>query len=201
MDAIFMNSENSKTSDPHRLLLNPSDKTNLKRIDKYVALSNISIYYAQKNIKKSCKNYKFKIPAPTWNKEFELSGRSFSVSIIQDYIQYILKQHEAVTDNLSIRIYVNKIENRITYKIKTGYYFELLTPETMKLVGSTKSNCGNVTRLEITEVVLIHSNILGNGYQQYSRVLYTFVPNKSFGQLLDISPMNFIFLKTFDSEF
>ena len=160
MDAIFMNSENSKTSDPHRLLLNPSDKTNLKRIDKYVALSNISIYYAQKNIKKSCKNYKFKIPAPTWNKEFELSGRSFSVSIIQDYIQYILKQHEAVTDNLSIRIYVNKIENRITYKIKTGYYFELLTPETMKLVGSTKSNCGNVTRLEITEVVLIHSNIL-----------------------------------------
>ena len=71
----------------------------------------------------------------------------------------------------------------------------------MKLVGSTKSNCGNVTRLEITEVVLIHSNILGNGYQQYSRVLYTFVPNKSFGQLLDISPMNFIFLKTFDSEF
>ena len=201
MDAIFMNSENSKTSDPHRLLLNPSDKTNLKRIDKYVALSNISIYYAQKNIKKSCKNYKFKIPAPTWNKEFELSGRSFSVSIIQDYIQYILKQHEAVTDNLSIRIYVNKIENRITYKIKTGYYFELLTPETMKLVGSTKSNCGNVTRLEITEVVLIHSNILSNGYQQYSRVLYTFVPNKSFGQLLDISPMNFIFLKTFDSEF
>ena len=201
MDAIFMNSENSKTSDPHRLLLNPSDKTNLKRIDKYVALSNISIYYAQKNIKKSCKNYKFKIPAPTWNKEFELSGRSFSVSIIQDYIQYILKQHEAVTDNLSIRIYVNKIENRITYKIKAGYYFELLTPETMKLVGSTKSNCGNVTRLEITEVVLIHSNILSNGYQQYSRVLYTFVPNKSFGQLLDISPMNFIFLKTFDSEF
>ena len=201
MDAIFMNSENSKTSDPHRLLLNPSDKTNLKRIDKYVALSNISIYYAQKNIKKSCKNYKFKIPAPTWNKEFELSGRSFSVSIIQDYIQYILKQHEAVTDNLSIRIYVNKIENRITYKIKTGYYFELLTPETMKLVGSTKSNRGNVTRLEITEVVLIHSNILSNGYQQYSRVLYTFVPNKSFGQLLDISPMNFIFLKTFDSEF
>ena len=201
MDAIFMNSENSKTSDPHRLLLNPSDKTNLKRIDKYVALSNISIYYAQKNIKKSCKNYKFKIPAPTWNKEFELSGRSFSVSIIQDYIQYILKQHEAVTDNLSIRIYVNKIENRITYKIKTGYYFELLTPETMKLVGSTKSNCGNVTRLEITEVVLIHSNILSNGYQQYSRVLYTFVPNKSLGQLLDISPMNFIFLKTFDSEF
>ena len=201
MDAIFMNSENSKTSDPHRLLLNPSDKTNLKRIDKYVALSNISIYYAQKNIKKSCKNYKFKIPAPTWNKEFELSGRSFSVSIIQDYIQYILKQHEAVTDNLSIRIYVNKTENRITYKIKTGYYFELLTPETMKLVGSTKSNCGNVTRLEITEVVLIHSNILSNGYQQYSRVLYTFVPNKSFGQLLDISPMNFIFLKTFDSEF
>ena len=104
-------------------------------------------------------------------------------------------------------IYVNKIENRITFKIKTGYYLELLTPETMKLLGSTKSkitkdeNGENVPHLEITEVVLVHCNIVNNDYQQDSRVLYTFVPNKSFGQLLDISPKNFIFLKTFDSEF
>ena len=104
-------------------------------------------------------------------------------------------------------IYVNKIENRITFKIKTGYYIELLTPETMKLLGSTKrkiakdGNGENVLRLEITEVVLIHCNIVNKDYQQDSRVWYTFAPNKSFGQLLDISSKNFMFLKTFNSVF
>ena len=96
-------------------------------------------------------------------------------------------------------IYVNKIENRITIKIKTGYYLELLTPETMKLLGSTKSKItkhkdgDNVPHLEITEVILVHCNIGNNNYQQDSGVLYTFAPNKSFCQLLDISPQNFIF--------
>ena len=137
MDTIFMNSENSKTSDPHRLLLNLTDKINLKRSDKYVALSNLSIYYTWKNIKKSYKNNKFKISAPTWNEEFELPDESYSVSDIQDYFKYIFKEHETVSDNPSIMIYVNKIENRITFKIKTGYYLELLMPETMELLGST----------------------------------------------------------------
>ena len=144
-----MNSENRKISDPHRLLLNLTDKINLKRSDKYVVLSNLSIYYTWKNIKKSYKNNKFKISAPTWNEEFELPDGSYSVSDIQDYFKYILKKHETVTDNPSIRIYVNKIENRITFKIKTRFYLELLTPETMKLLGSkskiTKDeNCENV---------------------------------------------------------
>ena len=104
-------------------------------------------------------------------------------------------------------IYVNKIENRITFKIKIGYYLELLTPETMKLLGSTKSRITkdeyseNVSHLKITEVVLIHCNMVNNNYQQDLGVLYTFVPNKSFGQLLDISPENFISLRTFNSEF
>ena len=98
MNTIFMNSENSKTSDPHRLLLSLSDKTNLKRSDKYVALSNLSIYYACKNIKKPYNNNKFKISAPTWNNEFELPDGSYSVSDIQDYFKYILKKHETVTD-------------------------------------------------------------------------------------------------------
>ena len=104
-------------------------------------------------------------------------------------------------------MYVSKIENRITFRIKTGYYLELLMPKTMKLLGSTKSkitndkNSENKTHLEITEVGLAHCNNVKNDYQQDSRVLYTFIPNKSFGQLLDISPKNFIFLKTFDSEF
>ena len=91
MDTLFMNSENSKTSDPHRLLLNLSDKINLKRSDKYVALSNLSIYYTWKNVKRSYKNTKLKISAPTWNEEFELPDGSYSVSGIQDYFKYILK--------------------------------------------------------------------------------------------------------------
>ena len=106
-----------------------------------------------------------------------------------------------------IRIYVKKIENRITFKLKTGYYLEISTRETMKLLRSTKikikkdENCEIERYLEITEVVLIHCNIVNNYCQQNSRVLEAFVPNKSFGQLLQISPKNFIFLRRFDSEF
>ena len=80
-------------------------------------------------------------------------------------------------------------------------------PETIKLLGSTKSkitkdkNGKNITHLEITEVISVHCNIANTDYQQISKVLHTFVPNKSFGQLLDISPKSFIFLKTFNSEF
>ena len=96
-------------------------------------------------------------------------------------------------------LYVNKIENRVTFKIKRGHYLELLMAETMKLLGSTKSkinkdkNDENVPDIEITEVVLIHCNIVNNDYQQDSKVLYIFVSNKSFGQLLDISLKNFMF--------
>ena len=155
-------------------------------------------------MKMSFKNNKFKITALTWNEEFELSDESYSASNIQDYFEYILKQHETVTDNPSIRIYVNKIENTVTFKIKTGYYLKLLTPETIKLLGSTKikrTKDENVPHLEITEAVLIHCNIVNNDYQEVLRLLYTFVRNKSFGQLLNISPKNFIFLKNFISEF
>ena len=94
-----MNFENSKTSDPHRLLLNLSDKINLKRSEKYVALSNLSIYYTLKNIKKLNKDNKFKIATLTWNEEFELPDRSCSVSGIQDYFEYILKKQGTITDN------------------------------------------------------------------------------------------------------
>ena len=89
------------------------------------------------------------------------------------------------------------------FKIKTGYYLELLTTETRNLHGSTKSkitkheNGENVRYLEITEIVLVHCNIVNNNYLQNSRVLYTFVPDKSFGQLLDISSKNFFIFKSF----
>ena len=102
MDTIFMNSEDSKTSDPQRLLLNLSGKINLKRSDKYVALSNLSIYYTWENLKKSYKNNKFKISASTWNEEFEPFDGSYSVSDIQDYFECILTNYETVTDNPSI---------------------------------------------------------------------------------------------------
>ena len=104
-------------------------------------------------------------------------------------------------------MYVNKIENRITFKIKNEYSLELLTPETMKLLGSTKNkitkdkNGENLPHLEITEVILVHCNIVNNDYQQDSRVLYTFIPNKLFGSLLEISLTNHVFLKTFNSEY
>ena len=131
----------------------------------------------------------------------------YSVSNIQDYFKYILKKHGENIDKPSVQIYVNKIKNRITFKIKDGYSLQLLTPETMKLLGSTKNkitkdkNSENVPHLEITEVVLVHFNIVDNDYQQDSRVLYTFVPNKLFSSLVEISPTNHIFLKTFNSEF
>ena len=207
MDTIFMNSENSRTPEYHILVLKLTDKLDLRRGQKTVALSNLSIYYTWKNIKSSYNNNKFKISAPTWNEEFELPDGSYSVSDIQDYFEYILKKHSESFDNASIRIYVNEIKNRITFKIKNGYYIELLTLLTMKVLGSTESkinknkNGENVPHLEIVEVILVHCNLVNNDYQQNSRILYTFVPNKAFSSLLEISPKNHVFLKTFKSEF
>ena len=181
----------------------------LRRGQKTIALLNVSIYYTWKNVKNSYNNNKFKISAPTWSEEFELPDGSYSVSDIQDYFEYILKKHSESVHNPSIRMYINRIENRITFKIKNGYYLELLTPETMKLLGSTESkinkdkNGQKVPHLEIVELVLVHCNLVNNDYQQDSRILYTFVPNKAFGSLLEILPPNhfFFFLKAFNSEF
>ena len=89
--------------------------------------------------KKSYKNNRFKISPPTWNEEFELPDESYSISDIQDDFEYILKEHGEKTVNPYIRIYVNKVESRITFKMKTRYYLELLSTKTMKLLGSTKS--------------------------------------------------------------
>ena len=131
----------------------------------------------------------------------------YSVSNIQDYFLNILKKNGENTDKSSVWIYVNRIENWITFKIKDGYTIELLTKETMKLLGSIESkitknkNGENVPHFQITEVVLVHCNVFNNDYQQDSMVLYIFVPNKPFGSLLEISPTNHIFLKTFNSEY
>ena len=138
-----MNSENSKTFEPHVLILKLADKLDLRRGEKIIALSNLSIYYTWKNLKSSYNNNKFKISAPTWSDKFELKDGSYSVWNSQDYVEYILKKHEESTDNPSIKIYVNKIENVITFRIKNGYNLELLPLETMKLLGSTKNKRAN----------------------------------------------------------
>ena len=92
MDTIFINSENSKTSEYHVLELRLADKLDIRRRQKSVALSNLSISYTWRNIKSSYKNNKFKISAPTWSDEFEIPDGSYSISDIQDYFEYILKK-------------------------------------------------------------------------------------------------------------
>ena len=153
-----MNSKYGGASDPHRLLINFSDNIKLKRSDKYVALSNLCIYYAWKIIKKSQKNNKFELSAPRCNEEFQLPVGWFSVSDIQGHFEYTFKKTWRKSDNPLMRKYLNKIESRVTVRISARYYLEILTPETMKLFGSSKSK-------------------------------------------RDISPKNFIRLKTFDLEF
>ena len=201
MDTIFMNSENSKTSEHNVLVLKLTDKLDLRRGQKTVALSNLSIYYTWKNVKSSYNNNNFKISVPTWSEDFKLPDGSYSVSDIQDYFEYILKKHSESVDNPLIRMYINRTENRITFKIKNGYYLDLLTTETKRLLGRIESkitkdkNGENVPHLEIVELVLVHCNLVNNDNQQDSRILFTFVQNKTFGSLLEISPTNQVFLK------
>ena len=135
-DTIFMSSENSKTSKSYILVLKLTNELDLRIGEKTVALSNLSIYYTWRNIKSSYNNNKFKISTPTWNDKFELPDGLYSVS---DCFEYILKKQREYIDEPSVQICVNKIENRITLKIKNGYSLELLTPDTMKLFGSTKN--------------------------------------------------------------
>ena len=157
MDTIFMNSENSKTSEPHVIVLKVTNKLDLRIGEKIIALSNLSIYYTWKNIKNAYNNNRFKKTALTWNDKFELPDGSCSVSDIQDYFEGILKKHGENTGKPSVKIYVNKIESRVTFRIKDGYSLELLTPEIMNLLGSskiriTKDKDGeNVPHLEIKE--------------------------------------------------
>ena len=202
METVFINTENSKTNESHRSKLDLTDKLKLKDPKKNMALANLSIYYTWKNIKSEYNNNKFKISAPTWNDTFDLLDGSYSIADIQDYFEFIIKKHETLTENPPIQIYPNKIKNRIIFKIKTGYKLELLTNETMKLLGSTKKvvdkdkNGENVPKIESVEVVLVHCNLVKNDYQHTSKVLFTFVPNKEFGQLINISPYTFTMINT-----
>ena len=90
------------------------------------------------------KNNKVKISGPTWNDEFDLSNGSYSISDIQDYFEFIIKKHETLTENPPIQIYPNKIKNSVVFKLKTGFKFELLSLETMKILGSTKQDADKI---------------------------------------------------------
>ena len=199
--------ENSKTSEAHRFRLDLTDKLNRKNPKKNMALANLSIYYTWENIKTEYNNNKFKICALTWNETFDLPDGCYSIADIQDYFEFIIKKHETLTDNPSIQIYPNKTKNKIVFKIKNGYKLELLTPKTMKLLGSTKKvvdkdkNGETVPKIESVEVVLVHCNLVKNDYQHTSKVSVTFVPNKKFSQLINISPHAFTMMNTVNTEF
>ena len=121
-------------------------------------------------------NNKFKISAPTWNYEFDLPNGFYSVPDIQDCFECITKKHDTIADNSPVQIYVNKIKNRIVFKIKTGYKLELLSQETMQLLGSSKKDIDKnkdreiAPRLETVEVVLVDCNLVNNNYQQAPKV-------------------------------
>ena len=161
-----MNSKNSKTNEPYKFKYDLIDKLDLRNPNKNMALANLSIYYTWKNVKSTYNDNKFKILAPTWNETFDLPDGSYNISEIQNYIEYIIKKHKTIGENA--------INNRIVFKIKSGYKLELLSKETMKLLGSIKDstdadkNSENVPKLENVEVVLVHFNLVNNAYQQHS---------------------------------
>ena len=177
-----------------------TDKIDLKDSKKNMVLSNLSIYYTWKNIQSECNNNKFKISAPAWNDTFDLPDVSYSIEDIQDYFEFIINKHETLSEN-------PPVQNRIFFSIKMGYKLELLTPETMKLLESGKKDVDkykdgeNVPKLESVEVVLVHSNLVKNDYQHTSNVLFTFVPNKHFGQLINVSPDSLTMMNTINTKF
>ena len=156
-----------------------------------MALANLSIYYT------------WNLNITTINLKFQL--QKFQFNEIQDYFEYIIKKHETIADNPSVEIYVNKIKNRIFLKIQTGYKLELLTPETMKFLGSAKKDVDkdkdreNVPKLESVEVVLVYCNLVKNDYQHTSKVLITFVPDKQFDQLINISRHSLTMMNIFNT--
>ena len=131
---------------------------------------------------------------------------SYSIAALQNYFEYIIKKHETIADISPVLIYVNETNNRIVFKIKSGCKLELLSKKTMKLLGSTSNsidkdkNSELVPKLESVDLVLVHCNLVNNSYQQASKVLFTFVPNKKYGQLITVSPLSLIMLKTVNTE-
>ena len=160
-----------------------------------MALANFSIYYTWKNIKSEYNDNKFKVSTATWNDTFDLPDGSYFIADIQDYFEFIIKKHETLTENPPVQIYPNKIKNRMVFKIKTGYKLEF-----DKDIDKDKDG-ENVPKLESVCVVLVHCGLVKNDYQHTSKILFTFVPNKQFGQLIKISPHSLTMMNTVNTEF
>ena len=154
METLFMNTENSKRNAPHRFALDLADKLNLKNPKKNIALVSLSIYYTWKNIISEYNNNKFEISASTWNETFDLPDGSYTIDDIQDYFEFIIKKHKTLTDKPSIKIYSYKIKNSVVFKIKHGSKLQLLTSETMKLLGSANKVVDNVN----IKIVIMYLN-------------------------------------------
>ena len=161
----------------------------------------MSIRYTWKNIRQQYKNNKLKLIAQTWNDKFEFPDGFNSVPDIQDYIKYIIS-----STNRSTHIYINRINNRLVFKIKDGW-IKYKPTETMKLFGSAKKlidktkNGENVPILEVVEVVLVQCDLIDNQYKETPEVLYTFTPNKSYVSLLNVEPRHLVLLENCNTEF
>ena len=191
-----MNTLNSTAIESNKFIYLLTDKLNLKNVNKNMALANLSIYYTLNNLKSEYNNNKLMISALTWNYELNLPYGSYSVLDIEDFF-----------DNPPVQIDANKIKNRTVFKIKRGSKLELLSKETMQLLGSSNKDTDEnkdreiVPKLETVEVVLLHCNLVNSNYQQTSKILYTFVPNNQFGELIAITPHSPTMLKTTNAEF
>ena len=172
-----MNTGNSKINDSSKFIYQFTDKFNSNSPNnKNFGLVNLSFYYAWKNIKSAYNNNQFKMPAPIWNDAFDLPDGSYPSNLqchhsydgIEDYFEFIIKKHDV-------------------FKVKAGYKLELLSPETMKLLGEAEKdvdkdkNGEGGPKLESVEVFLVQCNLVNDSYQQASKVLFIFVPNKQLG--------------------
>ena len=191
------------------IYLDFTDKIDLKG-NKKIALSDLSIHYTWYNIKEQYNNNKFRLSEPTWSEYVTIPDGSYEISQIQNYfLDEVIKKHESnvkSNEQSPILIYVNGILNRVTFRIKTGYKLELLTNETMRILGDgpiidTTKNGENVPTLEIVRNVLVFCNLVENVCLQDSKLLFSFVPNSRFGSLLSITPQVLKYCDTVDSIF
>ena len=193
-----MDTENSIKSEPRRFKLDLTDKRNLKNPNKNMALANLSIYYASKNIKSEYNNNKFKIEMILLIYLMVLT----LLLIFKNTLNLSLKNRKLWLKIHQFKFIQITSKKRTVFKIKTGYKLELLTPETVKLLGSTKKDDDKdkdgeiVTKLESVEVVLVHCNLVKNDYQHTSKVTFSFVSNKQFGHLINISPHSLTMMNT-----
>ena len=200
-----MNTENSETNERHRLRLTLANKLNLKDPSKNMALANLSIYSIWKNIKSAYNSNNFKISPSTWNDKFDLPDGSYSTSDTQDYFHFIIKKNETLTENATVQIYTNKIKNRILLK-KNRIQIRIFIFRNNEIIKHNKhvdqyKNGEDVSKLESFEIALVYCNLVKNNYKQASTVLFTFVPNKQFDQLINISPHSLTILITTNTEF